>query len=139
MFESERVRKGDRERERERKQVELEIISDGAGGVDAAEWVGAGDARDAGAAVLRRGAGGLAVVRAQVDAPVQVPAGGGGVGAGDAHLRRRDPRAGRLAHPQGTPPSVHVPTHVPHSFLRCSFSSRGPGSHFFSMLKGQLY
>lgn len=65
---------------------------DGDGGD--AERVGAGDAGTA----VRGAAGGLAVVRAQVDAAVQVPA-GGGVGVA-ARLRRRDPR--RLAHPQGT-------------------------------------
>lgn len=113
MFESERS-----------KQLEsslLEVVSDGAG-VDAAERVGAGDAGHASAAVLQRAAGGLSsldVVRPQVDAAVQVPPGGGGVGGGHPHLRRRDPRAGRLAHPQGTPP-MHMP--VPRSFAFALFS-----------------
>jgi hypothetical protein len=78
--------------------------SDGGGGLDAAErGVGADDARDAGT-TIRGAARGLDVVRAQVDAAVQVPAGGGGdVGGGHAHLRRRDPSTGRHANPQGTP------------------------------------
>jgi hypothetical protein len=70
--------------------------NDGGGGLDAAE-------RGVGA-TIRGAARGLDVVRAQVDAAVQVPAGGGGdVEGGHAHLRRRDPSTGRLANPQGTP------------------------------------
>lgn len=40
--------------------------------------------------------------------------GGGGVGAVGARLRRGDPGAGRLAHPQGTRPHAHdAPTWTP--------------------------
>lgn len=73
------------------------------GGSGDAEHVGAGYAGHAGT-VVPGGAGGLDVVRAQVvhvGAAVQVPA-GGGVDVVAARLRARDPRAGRLAHPQGT-------------------------------------